>query len=476
MKLMVPRYGAHTQVLGLPRKAITITNSERGTAACPLRWLFRHGDGLVPTTRSAPLAMGSAVHSVVEDTHRWWMVNDSEYPGDGTRCVWCDSGCDLCDHTGLGPVSRHGKDWADFALSDLSGEYTHEQSQEDLDRLFRIVTGWWERWGKSPPEGFRVIAPELRMAVPILNPDGKPYRTRTWIVPDGDGWRLAGTGEAHLDGAKSVRWPWFQCLTVDALFQCRDTGTLWVYEFKTARSPERRLSSVSIDPQVAGYVWAVQSVVNRGLIPGVDPGTRVAGWHYDVASNGKQVDPEPLKPVKVKDLDENGEPYKVKGRWAYVLDSEGNPVERSPGLSRRVGTCPSWRYREIIHQMGLDPSEYQETLMDLMMSVDPRLYVRDEGTSGPEVGARYGRELFAVGTQIASMRRKAAELRVPQDRDLHFPRQPVCLSSGYGCAYRGPCLQDGDLVRRDFTRAESVRWVSETSETSHTEPQEDLGW
>ena len=178
-ELMVPRYGAHTEVLGLPPKAITITNSERGTAACPLRWLFRHGDGLVPTTRSAPLAMGSAVHSVVEDTHRWWMVNDSEYPGDGTRCVWCDSGCDLCDHTGLGPVSRHGKDWADFALSDSSGEYTQEQSHEDLDRLFRIVTGWWERWGKSPPEGFRVIAPELRMAVPILNPDGNPYRTRT---------------------------------------------------------------------------------------------------------------------------------------------------------------------------------------------------------------------------------------------------------------------------------------------------------
>ena len=70
MHLIHPRYGA--DVLGLPARAMVLTNSERSTAACPRRWLLSEGDGLSPTARAAPLAYGTAGHAAIEDVHLWW--------------------------------------------------------------------------------------------------------------------------------------------------------------------------------------------------------------------------------------------------------------------------------------------------------------------------------------------------------------------------------------------------------------------
>jgi hypothetical protein len=166
-------------------------------------------------------------------------------------------------------------------------------------------------------------------------------------------------------------------------------------------------------------------------------------------------------------------------RKAWLTDDAGEQVLRSPGLSR-AGAVPSWLYRAAIDRHGYDVADYDDHLLKLMQTVDPKLYVRDVATSGPEVGARYARELYSVAQQLAGYRRKAAEMRHPHDRDRGFPRQAVPCVQGYGCAYRAPCLQDGDLVRQNYRVADPVRWLPDSDDNDNgggtAAPQEDLGW
>lgn len=490
MQMIHPRYGDGDTVIGLPARAVTFTNSERVTAACPLRWLFAEAEGLRPTTRSAALAMGTAFHACVEDVHRWWQHHDSEYPGIGAMCAWCRpdyhlgdpvflraSDCQHCGGSGRGPVAQHWQAWQDHALADASGAYTHEQAQADAERLRRMFEGWLHVHGRDPDPDYRIVAPEMRLAAPVFNPStGKRYAPATWLVPDRGGWRLARVSEAALPGAKRVRWPMYQLLTVDALIQHRTTGDLYVYECKTASSPERRMQSVSVDPQLAGYVWAAQHAVRAGLIPGVSPDCAVRGYVFDVTCNRMQHDPEPLAPVKVKALHpDTGEPYKIRGRWVYEVDAQGQPIERSPGMKRSGSTIPSWRFRAALEASGLPVAEYEDHLLTLMSTTDRKLYVREWVTSGAEVGARYAREAFAIARQLAGWRRRAAELTSPEARDVQFPRQAVCIS-GYGCAYRAPCLQDGEFVRQGFEVADPVRWIDESNESNTTTQEGGFPW
>ena len=48
------------------KQTISITNSERSTAACPQRWLLRYGLGLRPLETSPALFIGSLVHAGIE--------------------------------------------------------------------------------------------------------------------------------------------------------------------------------------------------------------------------------------------------------------------------------------------------------------------------------------------------------------------------------------------------------------------------
>ena len=234
---------------------------------------------------------------------------------------------------------------------------------------------------------------------------------------------------------------------------------MYLYECKTSSSPAGRLANVSVDPQMSGYCHAVQHLIRQGMIPGVAAYAVVRGYIYDVISSGSHAYPKTLKAVPVKALHpDTGEPYKNGRSWVYELDANGDQVERSPGLSMASNAgVSSWRYREAIHANGFDEADYADHLLDLMATVDPKLYVRDIATSGPEVSARYARELYAVAQQLSGYRKRSSEMKTAEDRDYQFPRQPVCIA-GYGCAFRAPCLRDGDMVRSEYDAAESIQW------------------
>lgn len=475
MRLAVRRYDQ--PVRGLPARAITITNSERMTAACSRRWWFSEVEGLRPRQVERPLRFGAAWAQVLDEVHRWWMVHDTPFPaGAEDRCAWCSGyGCERCvsgpdDVPGGGPVARILRGWQRMQRDGLGdSEWSPER---DAEALRRTLDGWFRSLGhRGPPDEYRVVGAEIAFAAPIVTAAGTPFAPVTWIVQEGPGsYRLARTGEARHERARAVRWPWYQIGKLDALYQHRETGDLVIWEGKTSADPSGYLQGLSVDPQVPGYTWLVWH--HLGAFQGAK---HVSGYLYDVSSSAYQADPPLLKPEPVRVLDANGEPVKAKGRNVYQLDANGDPVLRSPGLSRATsaGTVPSWRYQAAIAQHGFDPADYRDHVARLQAEVDPRLYVREFGTVGVAEVARYARELLGVARRLAQARRDAATATSEEDVHEAFPRTPVCRTGGARCPYRGPCLEDGPIARADYDVDAVMQW------TDNEEPAKDqgeLGW
>jgi hypothetical protein len=457
LKINVPRY---ENVIGLPPKSIAITNSERSSMGCKSKWLFKYGDYIKSSAFIKPLEYGTVWHLCMEDLHNWWLERDSEYPGDGSSCVWCEDGCEKCGGTGHGPAHEILKIPEGAARREAADDEEKEVRQQMYATLVRVFTGYLRYWGRACPSGLQVIGTELELAAPIKTPNGGRFAPVTYLKESSGGYELAGTGDLHSgENTMTVKWPWYQCVKLDGLFFCRKTKGIWVYDAKSAASTERRIHNISVDPQVHGYCWAVRSCVRRGLLnhlhPEINKKTKVLGYIYDVASSSPQNPPELLAEKPVKKLGEDGQFLMNGKRFVYVTDEFGEKVMKSPGLSKR-SSCASWVYRESIRENGFNPEDYSELLLKLETTVDPKLYKRYNGTQGEEGADRYQAEIYGICRDLAEMKRNAAKVKVQSDRFTWFPRHPVCMMTG--CAFRGPCMQDGDLVRMNYEPTERLSW------------------
>lgn len=488
MRTYVPRYEG---VVGLPPRSIAITNTQRARGHCPRRLWFSEIERL-STGTSIPMNYGRAWHACLEEVHRWWMLHDTRYDGDGHVCTGCGGRgdyngagplrgdpCALCDGTGCGPILSFRRALEEMCNSPAA-LYTREEVTDEVERLERAFEGWLRRYGRAPYKSHRVVAVEIPLARPILHPrNGKPFRPRMWFVREGDSLRLAATGEVSGEialptGATIEKkwWPWYQVATLDCVLQHRRTGALYVGEFKSSASPSTLIEGLNVDPQTDGYCWVLEHAVERGFLDNARDG-KVKGFVYDVTSSAHQRDPQPLKPTRVQQVDAEGRPLFIekgerkaeanlvnKGRRkAWILDAEGEPVLRSPGLSRDTRkTIPSWRYRDAVIAAGYDPADYSEEIEDLRTRVDSKLYVRDFGTVGAEPRARYAEEIYAEAARFAGLWRAAATATDMIDLNIAFPRVTVCRLPGGSCPYRGPCLNDGPDARAGYTVAEVQTW------------------
>jgi hypothetical protein len=430
VELSIPRYEAG--VPGLPGRAIPITNTERSSAGCPLRWWFRQAEGLVAKIVARPLDYGISWHAFLEDLHRWYAATDLPYPnGDGIHCTECNGGallggapCGLCDGTGEGPVARAASVWAtNVKLGLLS-----EEDAEDLALcLAAAVEGYLMRYGRESHDSWRVLDVEVPLAYPIVHPTtGRPYAPSTWLVEEDDGsLRLARTGEAAHPRARLVRWPYWQVCRLDALFEDRETGSLWVYEGKSSQSPRDYVEHLQVDPQLPAYGSAVAHLI------ATDPrfsGRDLGGYLYDVASSSRQRDPEVLK---------NGALSVAKNR-----------------------IVPSWRFIRKVAELGLDPEPYRRHVLDLAARVDSRLYLREFGPIGRPALVRHRFEAFAVARLLADYRRKAAVASTANEVATSFYRQPLCRLPGGRCDFISICSADGQEIRSArFDVSPGVRWL-----------------
>lgn len=441
----------HRQPLGLPAGAMTVRNSDRLVAACPRRWWFRVAEGLEPVHEARALAYGVAWHAFLEDVHRWWMETGGQpYPEDGlevcSRCrgdgvvisnrtdvtrinIGAEGPCPVCVGTGVGPIADARTAW-----------YATER-EEDGETLARAADGWLRVNGRTPPDGMRVIGVEVPLAFPIRSPASKAGRLYTpetyWVHrPDGTE-RLCRTGEAVTPPpgckVKAERRPVYMTARLDCVWYWEGRG-LMVGEWKSSRTPSTYLQGLSIDPQVTCYELALGHAVAHNLLwlpgpgvaGGIEAGTPVIGWWYDVSSSHPQRDPKPLK---------------------------------DGGFSRArtlLASVPSWRLRAAVEAAGLPLDEWRTEIAEAERSVDPNLYIREPGSTPPDNMARVQRENYALARERVGMLRDAAfaKDRADETLDVSFPRRPICRQAGSHCEYRGPCLRDSPGARDTFTSPE----------------------
>jgi hypothetical protein len=411
MKITVPRY---REVWGLPDRAIPISNTQRRSLCCLRAWYLRYVVGLDAGAGRAA-SFGLAWHTIMEDIHCFWRDEDMPYEV-------------VMLHRPDGPLHKIKHQWFGQAEESQFPQASIEEAKVDFERLTRVAQGYLVRYGGGPLSQLKVIGVEQQLAAPILNPSsGKPYRPLTYLLREGNTLTMAGTADLKLQPEKivKVRWPYYQVGTLDVSYEYRKTGDLYVGEGKSAASPQQYIDWLTTDPQVAGYGWLLRNAAQNNWM-GLE-GRTVAGYFYEAVSSKMHVEPKLLK----------------KG-----------------GLSK-AKNCrpPSWIYMAAVLQHRLDPAEYMEHIQYLRSSVDPKLYLREWGTFSEETFARYETEIFGIAKLIAQGRRSAVKAKVQEDLDVAFPRLQQCQRTGAYCSQRGPCIQDGEIVRQQFTIAKSTSWV-----------------
>lgn len=440
---VIPRYGMSQDVLGLPPKAITFSNSERDKATCSLQWFFGYGERLSYQAKWAP-RFGSAFHRFANDLYFWFAVNDQDYPGNGVGCVWCaDSKAAQCLVCGggkgkvrPGPLTLEYDRWVKELQE--SERFTRTEVDENMEKLSRTVYGYLQTWGNEPPKTIRLLDVELMLAAPIMEQDGSPFKSEITLIRDkediGGMWRMPTSNEPSDVERIKRTWPWYQVGTLDFLGVDRRTFRLWFGEHKTSAAPDNYLKGLTLDPQVAGYTWLLlnnaEAISERYKIE-LDTDNPVAGYLYDVASSSNQRDPKILKPTKA------------------------NPGVR---FSTAKGNIPSWAFLAACQQHGVDHIEYEDHIRGLRDRVDSKLYRREWGSVGRTEATRYHWEVLGVARRLAALRAAVEAGNDPASRAISFPRSPLCRKPGGYCAYSGPCTNDGPEARVGFEVSPGQRW------------------
>lgn len=439
-----PRY--ETNVLGLPNGAMVLTNSERRTAWCERRWWYAEGLGL-GNAASRAMYFGSWVHRAMEAAFTYFMHVDEMLPeGWEDTCPLCkgdgwhfhpniDEKCPSCLGSGDGPVK--------LAITMMQDVVDDWDWPEETQRLHDVITGYFQRYGGMPFQDYKVVGVEKSLAFPVISPNtNKVYRSDVYVVQDDEGWRLARSEDDGRDDLQKISMPWYQCAKLDGVLQHRKSGDLWVHEFKTSQNPQAFGRDLGLDTQIPGYMRALQYAVDRGDFG--HPGQRVVGYFWDVLGSRKHGKPKVLK---------NGTVSLAK--------------------NQRIA---SWHWDEMLstRDASSDVDEKREAMKEfrqtLAETVDPALYHREFGSFTPQSDKRYAVELYADAKRFSSMRRRViavgseAQKGHADDYEAsvaeNFPRTPVCRIAGHGCAYTGPCLNQGMDLESVFEKRPVIKWLS----------------
>lgn len=448
--LKLHRY-SDAPILGAPDRGewLPFSNSERDDSTCPLRWWYRHVERLA-TQSTRPTRLGTLWHAILEELHVWWMrtAGSPWKPQAWATCPYDHAKpCDRCGGTGhgIGARLRNGLFQEVANARERGISFTEEEASGLLDTVGRMFDGWLRTYGLECPHGLRVVGVEIAVARQIVNhATGRPYLPELDVVrfPDGSA-EIAGTGQASgqepiPEGTKieTVRMPVFQVSRWDAVFLEEKSGGLFLGEWKSSADPAGLVNDLNVDPQTQGYLW----IADQPAVLAHFGAKHVQGYVYDVTSSSYQYDPEPLK----------GRPTKANPNPPLVFSKASNR------------NTPSWRYLATLRRNGIDPSEYQDHIDHLEATIDRKLYRREVAYRAPDSEAkRYEIEAFAAAQRLVGFRRGVARAETVEDLISTVPRVAVCKLPGASCSYRGPCVADGEAVRRNFDVLPGLRWEPE---------------
>lgn len=402
-EMNAPRYSC---VIGAPLRCIPVTNSERSGLGCPNKYRYQSIEHL--KKGSSKLTFGTAFHGCVDRYHKWQISGaDTEFD--------------------IAKVCRE-------AINESLNESSGMIDMPDFDeRLFRLFEFWYSRWHEKwkVMDSYEVVASELQVAVPVLDSNGKNYCPVTHLTEIRNGkellYKITGLGEK---ADYKVRWPYYQFFTVDALYRCRSSGMVYIYEAKTAANPKTRVLTASIDPQLAGYCYGIQSAIDSGTLDHILPDRpRVAGFVFDASANDK------MSEVK---LNKNGSVSKSVKPNSYMVKKY---------------------IEEHKDDEGFDSEAMNEFLLEAELNHDSKWFNRLWGTYDQEGGKRFQIELYGSCMRISNLRSLAVKCKTSEDVYASFPRTMVCMGSF--CAFKTICLQDDEFSKfQIFNQGQGVTWRS----------------
>ena len=463
-----PRY-SEGSVIGLPRAAMVITNSERKSMYCPKKWWFRFGLGL-DTKASAPLRFGAAFDEIMGSILEWYKLDKGViFPLCGLDdCPFCSGdGCTHCNSTGDGV-------WKVVASEVLMDEDA-ENAIELTMKLKDAAEGWVRMYGRSMLD-YKVVAVQPMIAVPVVTNAGKIYRSKVPVVKEEQGWRLARATDTEAE-CRLVTLPWYQLAKLDAIVMNRKDEKLWVWETKTSGSPERFSKDLHLDTQLPGYTraaWYASTVLKEW------GGVGFGGYVWDVTSSQKHSTPKILKSglfslaanqrvpswawsealknkisknLALKKIDQ------IQSQFESVKLGKGSHLYATAAEKKEALKLLKEELAEAKNLVGAWDLAFRASL------TDASLYYRQWGSFTPSQLHLYEVELFSDAKRLAKwLRALPGSSQLDQQSRTHvasnWPRVPLCRQPGGICAYTGPCLEDSFEARSSFGKRESLRWLS----------------
>ena len=224
-------------------KLRVITNSERGTFACPRRWGWRYLDGLTTGDAAAPLRQGDLVHQCLAEYYR--------------------RNCDMTlDHVVGAVIEPWIEKQTAWALENTSSDAAEQRISENEDiaaQTLAMVEDYLKTYDRDA-ERYEILAVEAQIArrlegvvdMPTM-PNGK-RRKRQWVY----------------GGA------------VDLVVRDRSTGHALIMEHKTTAETdlESYCGKLDWDPQIRGYSWGLAQPI-AGLAT-IDEPLDIRGVLYNV--------------------------------------------------------------------------------------------------------------------------------------------------------------------------------------------------
>lgn len=434
-------------VLGLPKSAMVMTNSERRTAWCPRRWWYAVPNRL-STGQTKAMRFGSLFHECLEGIYGWWRDTDKEFQFSFLEvCPYCDgkghaqldfmdgspsykAPCMKCEGTGMGVLSLVQRQ----LYESLTTFDDPAPSDQEAEQLKRAVEGYLHYYGTKPSDKFKILSVEASIAAPVINPrTAKVYKSRVPVVENEFGWQLADTS-THPTEVKWVLMPWYQIGKCDAVLQDRSTGNVWLGEFKTSADPIGYGRDLHLDTQLPGYMRSLLHVIREHKPWGLSGNEDVSGYIWDVTSSQRQSDPKRLKSGRV-----------------------------STDKRLRV---PSWRVDPWIgKQEGLtheDLAVLAKMKEHAKESFDFKFFHREWGAWDHEIMEQYDLELFVEAERFSNFWKSAINAVHETDVAMSFPRVPLCRSRGGFCDFTAICGAGGSEDHSMFEKRQPTVWLSKS--------------
>lgn len=351
---------------------IEITNSERKTAACPQKWLYRYGLGLEAEAPSHAMRVGTLVHAGLEVLSDRLHDNDPVAGANDPKRIAAATqrACQAIEREAnkvLAEGQQPGSSVIDPSRPTVDAEAVQEAVQEAKALLKRYILEY------GADGGFQTVHTEITLRTNAIVPTSGRKSPRTLHA-------------AKLDRIVTIH------------------GQHWIAEHKTTKlSLDDWHRMHRYDPQAPTYAWIAKQEL------GID----VVGVCYDLIHREIPMLAHELPVTKPTKAEPNGRLYKPK---------EGSlPRTTAVEFEKAVLALhpePVWQTdkdgtERVIARAGLEAVEWYRDVHEALIDRDCSGYWfrREFELFAPGAIERVGEELYYAATRIRRWREAVAPLR-----------------------------------------------------------------